>query len=162
DHANARLLADGLAQIGGIRIDPARVVTNIVSFEVDPARMDAGMFQRSCAERGLRMSRYLGNSPRLRMVTQNDVSRANVEAALVFAIQRAAQNGARAAAGATALDATPMSTAASAHAQQEMDRTPGMTSTNATITVTFTQSNGTSACTGAASTAVAGSSSIAT
>src|SRR5439155_3542208 len=62
DHANARLLADGLAQVGGIRIDPARVVTNIVSFEVDPARMDAGMFQRSCAERGLRMSRYLGNS----------------------------------------------------------------------------------------------------
>jgi threonine aldolase len=82
DHANARSLAEGLAAIQGIRIDPARTVTNIVSFEVDPSAMDAGMFQRSCAERGLRISRYLGNSPRLRMVTHNDVTRASVEAAL--------------------------------------------------------------------------------
>ncbi len=82
DHANARALAEGLAQIAGVRIDPRRVVTNIVSFEVDPARMDAGMFQRSCAEQGLRISRYLGNSPRLRMVTHNDVSRADVDSAL--------------------------------------------------------------------------------
>jgi threonine aldolase len=82
DHANARALAEGLAAIPGIRIDPRRVVTNIVSFELDPARMDAAAFQRACAERGLRISRYLGNSPRLRMVTHNDVSRADVDAAL--------------------------------------------------------------------------------
>ena len=82
DHTNARSLAEGLASIPGIRIDAARVVTNIVSFEVDPARMDAGMFQRACAEQGLRISRYLGNSPRLRMVTHNDVSRAAVDKAL--------------------------------------------------------------------------------
>jgi threonine aldolase len=82
DNANARSLAEGLAAIPGIRIDPSRVVTNIVSFEVDGARMEAGIFQRTCAERGLRISRYLGNSPRLRMVTHNDVSRADVDAAL--------------------------------------------------------------------------------
>jgi threonine aldolase len=82
DHANARSLAEGLAAIPGIGIDASRVVTNIVSFEVDGARMEAGMFQRTCAERGLRISRYLGNSPRLRMVTHNDVSRADVDAAL--------------------------------------------------------------------------------
>ena len=82
--------------------------------------------------------------------------------ARAFAIQLAVQNGARAAAEATALDVTPTSTEAVAHGQQEMDRTPGMSSTSATITVTFTQSNGTSACTGAASTAVVGTSSIAT
>ncbi len=93
DHANARALAEGLAAIPGIRIDPRRVVTNIVSFELDPARMDAGMFQRSCAERGLRISRYLGNSPRLRMVTHNDVSRADVEAAL--AVMSGVLGGAR-------------------------------------------------------------------
>jgi threonine aldolase len=84
DHANARSLAEGLAAIPGIRIDPSRVVTNIVSFELDTPRMDAGMFQRSCAERGLRISRYLGNSPRLRMVTHNDVSRSDVEKALAL------------------------------------------------------------------------------
>ncbi|MBU6423079.1 MAG: aminotransferase class I/II-fold pyridoxal phosphate-dependent enzyme [Chloroflexota bacterium] len=82
DHANARALAEGLARIHGIRIDPPRVVTNIVAFEVDPAAMDAGAFQKACADRGLRISRYLGNSPRLRMVTHNDVSRADVDAAL--------------------------------------------------------------------------------
>ena len=82
--------------------------------------------------------------------------------ARAFAIQLAVQNGARAGAEATALDVTPTSTEATAHAQQEMDRTPGMSASGATINVTFTQANGTSACTGAASTAVAGTSSIAT
>jgi Flp pilus assembly protein TadG len=82
--------------------------------------------------------------------------------ARAFAIQLAVQNGARAGAEATALDVTPTSTEATAHAQQEMDRTPGMAATSTTITITFTQANGTTACTGAASTAVAGTSSVAT
>src|SRR6202167_2007094 len=34
DHENARTLAEGLAKIPGISIDPARVVTNIVIFDV--------------------------------------------------------------------------------------------------------------------------------
>ena len=38
DHANARALAEGLAAIDGVSIDPATVETNIVIFEVaDPA-----------------------------------------------------------------------------------------------------------------------------
>jgi threonine aldolase len=82
DHVNARTLADGLAAIRGIKIDPAKVATNIVSFEVDRASMDAGDFQKVCADRGLRISRYLGNSPRLRMVTHANVTRADVDAAL--------------------------------------------------------------------------------
>jgi len=82
DHVNARALADGLAAIRGVKIDAARVVTNIVSFEIDRAAMDAGDFQKACAEQGLRISRYLGNSPRLRMVTHANVSRADVDAAL--------------------------------------------------------------------------------
>jgi threonine aldolase len=93
DHVNARALADGLAAIRGIKIDAAKVVTNIVSFEVDPAAMDAGDFQKACAERGLRLSRYLGNSPRLRMVTHANVSRTDVDAAL--AIMSAVLSGKR-------------------------------------------------------------------
>ena len=85
DHRNARRLADGLAQIPGVRIDPKRVVTNIVSFEIDPAVSEAGAFQKACAERGLRVSRYLGNSPRLRAVTHLDVSRDDIDAALEIA-----------------------------------------------------------------------------
>ncbi len=92
DHVNARAIADGLAAIRGVKIDAAKVVTNIVSFEVGAA-MDAGDFQKACAERGLRISRYLGNSPRLRMVTHANVSRADVDAAL--AIMNAVLSGKR-------------------------------------------------------------------
>ena len=84
DHVNARALADGLAAIHGVKIDTAKVVTNIVSFEIDRAAMDAGDFQKACAEQGLRVSRYLGNSPRLRMVTHANVSRADVDGALAI------------------------------------------------------------------------------
>ena len=64
---------------------PRRAVTNIVSFEIDPAVMDAGAFQKACAEKGLRVSRYLGNSPRLRAVTHLDVTRDDIDAALEIA-----------------------------------------------------------------------------
>ena len=85
DHRNAKALASGLAQIDGVKIDAAKVVTNIVSFEIDSAWMDAGAFQKACADRGLRFSRYLGNSPRLRAVTHNDVTAADVDAGLEIA-----------------------------------------------------------------------------
>jgi threonine aldolase len=98
DHRNAKHLAEGLAQLAGIRIDPRSVVTNIVSFEVDPTVMEAGAFQKACAERGLRISRYLGNSPRLRAVTHVDLSRDDIDAALEVA--RAVLVGSRAPVGA--------------------------------------------------------------
>src|SRR5439155_871445 len=82
DHRNAKSPADGLAGIRGIRIDAGKVVTNIVSFEVDPQWMDTGAFQRACAERGLRISRYLGSSPRLRAVTHHGIERADIASAL--------------------------------------------------------------------------------
>jgi len=85
DHRNAKALAQGLAQIDGVKVDPAKVVTNIVSFEIESASMDVGAFQKACAEQGLRFSRYLGNSPRLRAVTHNDVTKADVDAALEIA-----------------------------------------------------------------------------
>jgi threonine aldolase len=101
DHRNARHLAEGLAGIPGIRIDPKRVVTNIVSFEVDPAVSDAGAFQKACAERGLRISRYLGNSPRLRAVTHVDVSRDDIDAALEIVTEVLTGSRPAAAAGAS-------------------------------------------------------------
>ena len=85
DHRNAKRLAEGLAQLPGVRIDAKSVVTNIVSFEIDPAVMEAGAFQKACAAQGLRLSRYLGNSPRLRAVTHVDLSREDIDAALEIA-----------------------------------------------------------------------------
>ncbi len=85
DHRNAKRLAEGLAALPGVRLDPRRVISNIVSFEVDPAAMDAGAFQKACAEQGLRVSRYLGNSPRLRAVTHLDVSQDDIDRAIAIA-----------------------------------------------------------------------------
>src|SRR5438477_207901 len=84
DHRNAKAFAKGLAGIRGIRIDADRVVTNIVSFEVDSAWMEPASFVKACAEQGLRIARYLGNSPRLRAVTHNGVEAKDIDDALAM------------------------------------------------------------------------------
>jgi threonine aldolase len=76
DHANARRLAEGLAQIGGITIDPASVETNIVFFQAESAEKLA----RRLDEEGVSVGVY-GPST-LRAVTHLDVSRSDVEAAI--------------------------------------------------------------------------------
>jgi len=65
--------------------------------------------------------------------------------ARAFAVQLAVQNGARAGAEASSLDYTPTQAEAILHAQQEMNRTPGMDANAATITWTRLKANG-SAC----------------
>jgi threonine aldolase len=72
DHANARLLAEGLAEIDGIEIDPATVETNIVVFEAADAR---GLLERLAAE-GIELHR---KGSLVRAVTHLDVDRAGIE-----------------------------------------------------------------------------------
>jgi threonine aldolase len=79
DHANARLLAEGLAELRGIKIDPEKVVTNIVIFEVNGTGLTADGISAQLRERGVLASGF-GSS--IRMVTHYDVSRANIESAL--------------------------------------------------------------------------------
>jgi threonine aldolase len=75
DHANARRLATGLAGIDGVSIDPAKVETNIVLFEVaDPP----GLVE-SLAASGVEMS-AIGSQ--VRAVTHLDVDLAGVERAI--------------------------------------------------------------------------------
>jgi threonine aldolase len=76
DHANARVLAEGIASLPGASIDPALVETNIVIFEVDEP--DAVL--RELAVRGVEMGRM--GPGRIRAVTHLDVDRAGVEATL--------------------------------------------------------------------------------
>jgi threonine aldolase len=76
DHANARLLADGLAATEGVEIDPARVETNIVIFEV----ADAAGLVEALGQAGVEVSTV--GPRRVRMVTHLDVGRAGVEQAL--------------------------------------------------------------------------------
>ena len=75
DHANARLLARGLASLPGVRLDPDDVETNIVIFSVD----DAPGLVRRIADR---VELQAFDQHRVRAVTHLDVSRADVELAL--------------------------------------------------------------------------------
>jgi len=76
DHENARALAEGLAELPGVEIDPSKVETNIVIFQVPDARD----LQRRLAERGVDISPLDGR--RMRAVTHLDVDRAGIESAL--------------------------------------------------------------------------------
>lgn len=80
DHANARFLADGLAQVPGIKLDPRKVVTNIVVFDVSGTGMTSAELSRRLAERGVLIN---GIDPRtMRLVTHYDVDRAACARAL--------------------------------------------------------------------------------
>ncbi len=63
-----------------------------------------------------------------------------------YAIQIAIQNGARAGAEAAAIDYTPTASEAENRARDEMSRTPGMDHNVPTVSVTFAQSDGSTAC----------------
>jgi threonine aldolase len=79
DHANARRLAEGLAGLPGVGLDPATVETNIVLFELRGA-LDAGAAVAALLARGVRMGAM---GPRtVRAVTHLDVDAAQIERAL--------------------------------------------------------------------------------
>ena len=80
DHENARFLAQGLARIPGIRIQPEKVQTNIVILDVGATRRSSTAFLKQLGER-----KVLGgavDARRVRLVTHLDVDRADIESAL--------------------------------------------------------------------------------
>jgi threonine aldolase len=73
DHANARLIAERLAQNPRIAIDPASVQTNILVFRLAPDAPDAATLVARARERGVLINAF---GPRtIRAVTHLDVSR---------------------------------------------------------------------------------------
>ncbi len=80
DHANARMLAEGLAQIPGIAIDRALVQTDIVIFRLDGDRWTPAQFVRALAERGVLIGE-IGHG-RLRAVTHYGITADQIEQAL--------------------------------------------------------------------------------
>ena len=83
DHKHARLLAEGLAQVPGVRIDATSVQTNIVVLNVD----DGAAFQRRLQELGV-LTTAFGLS-RVRMVTHYGIMRQDIEEALERLLQAA-------------------------------------------------------------------------
>ena len=79
DHANARALATALAGIPGILLDPESVQTNIVIFELEEGVLDAPSLVAALREEGILAIAFGGR--KIRLVTHNDVSRADCLAA---------------------------------------------------------------------------------
>ncbi|MCP3981121.1 MAG: low-specificity L-threonine aldolase [bacterium] len=63
DHENARLLAEELSGLKGVRVEPSRVQTNIVHFELDASTglTPEELGRRLQADYGIGMSTYPGN-----------------------------------------------------------------------------------------------------
>jgi threonine aldolase len=80
DHANARRLAEALAAMPGIQIDPETVQTNIVIFDVSQTRFAPAQFCEALKAHGILASGI--NAREVRFVTHYDVSREDIEKAL--------------------------------------------------------------------------------
>ena len=79
DHANARYLAEGLAQLPGIKINPEDIETNIVFFDVSETGRTGSEINAELKPRGVRMG---GRGTSIRAVTHLDVSRADIDRSL--------------------------------------------------------------------------------
>ena len=80
DHANARRLADGLAELDGIRLEDPTIETNIVFFEIVRRDLEAPAFLARLAELGVRMGAM--GPRRIRAVTHLDVDAAGIDRAI--------------------------------------------------------------------------------
>ncbi len=85
DHDNARFLAQQLSLIPGVAIDPAKVQTNIVIFDIAGSGLTPAEFSQRLQLHGVRMNGVGGTL--VRLVTHYDVPRADCEQALL-AIQQ--------------------------------------------------------------------------
>jgi threonine aldolase len=91
DHANARFLAEALADVPGVvapgdtaqpegdRLDPGRVRTNFVLFRVERNRED---FLAALERRGVLMLSFMPHNGQIRAVTHYGIERSDVEATI--------------------------------------------------------------------------------
>ena len=80
DHANARYLAESIADIPGIALDPARVKTNIVFFDLEPGAPSAAEMAERLAHAGVLIGP--AGERRMRAVTHYGIERADIDAAI--------------------------------------------------------------------------------
>jgi threonine aldolase len=80
DHTNARRLAEGLARLPGILLEPARVLTNIVIFELAADAPSPPEFGSGLATRGVKVGGIGGR--RFRAVTHCGIDADDVDYAL--------------------------------------------------------------------------------
>jgi len=79
DHANAKRLAEGLAEIPGIKIDVEKVATNIVIFDISETGKTSTEIVETLRKNGILA---IGFGRLIRMVTHLDVSETDIEKVL--------------------------------------------------------------------------------
>jgi len=80
DHANARRLVEGLAEIPGVSVDPDTVQSNIVMIGFDSPAMDLAVIQDGLARRGVRINAM--DPYRMRAVTHYGITSTDIETTL--------------------------------------------------------------------------------
>lgn len=80
DHANARFLAERLAEMNGMDLNPAEVETNIIVARL--TRIAARTFVQELRKRNVFINEF--GSQKVRLVTHKDVGRREIEQALVM------------------------------------------------------------------------------
>ena len=79
DHENAQLFAERIANLPGVRIDPGKIETNMVFFDVSQTGMTAAEVHERLLKRGVRIGE--NDRYRMRVVTHLDVTRDQVSKA---------------------------------------------------------------------------------
>jgi threonine aldolase len=77
DHANARILAEGLAEMDGLSIDPDDIKTNIVYFETTREDLPAAELEKRLYHKGIRILAPMPS--RLRAVTHYHITADDIE-----------------------------------------------------------------------------------
>jgi threonine aldolase len=85
DHANARFLAEGLAGIPGVQVDPGKVETNVVVFDVWATGVTPTDVSARLKQRGVLMNAI--NDRCVRAVTHYDVTREQCARAVDVAVE---------------------------------------------------------------------------
>ena len=80
DGGNAKRLAEGVAELRGIAIDPETVQTNIVIFDVAATGKTTAQISQGLREHGVLANGI--NAREMRMVTHYDVNRDGIEATI--------------------------------------------------------------------------------
>ena len=80
DHANARRLAEGIAEIPGLSLEPENVKTNIIYFNLKGKGISAGILVTRLSDQGIKILQ-LGPA-QLRAVTHYGISSEDIETTL--------------------------------------------------------------------------------
>jgi threonine aldolase len=81
DHANARRLAEGIAQIEGLAVDLGAVQTNILYFDLVGEKVDVQTFLTRLGEKGIKLL-CIGGPRRFRVVTHYGIEAEDIDMTL--------------------------------------------------------------------------------